>query len=142
VECTAPGPAPYSSGSRAPNTERRTARAEHGHPAPDAEHRTPQSATPGGHPSPLSAMGGEWDLLDQLTQLRRCSLIMAEEVSVPPGWGNGRAGIEMRFRMLNTVREYAEQQLSVEESATLRRRHRDWFLELAVAAEGEIYGPN
>ncbi len=57
--------------------------------------------------------------LDHLAELRRCSLVLAEE-SVP----------DMRFRMLETLREYADGQLSLEEQGALKRRHRDFFLGL------------
>src|SRR5262249_47748769 len=48
--------------------------------------------------------------VDYLAQLRDASLILAEE-----------RGEEMRFRMLETVREYAMEQLSEEERADVER---------------------
>jgi non-specific serine/threonine protein kinase len=80
-----------------------------------------------------------WDLLDQLSQLRRCSLLTAEEVAVPAGVGGSSA--EMRFRMLDTVREYAEERLAPEGREALQRRHRDWFLVLAEQSEPQLFGP-
>src|SRR5207248_8006609 len=90
--------------------------------------------------NPQSAFEG-WDLLDQLTQLRRCSLVIAEEVTVP-GAGDGPASPEMRFRMLDTVREYAGQQVAPGDAESLQRRHRDWFLALAEESETQLFGPD
>src|SRR5207253_1377095 len=50
--------------------------------------------------------------LDYLEQLRHGSLVLAEE-----------GGDEMRFRLLETLREYGEEQLSPEERAVLARQH-------------------
>jgi len=65
-----------------------------------------------------------------LGQLQECSLIVAEE-----------SGTEMRFRMLETLREYAEEQLSAEESAQMRRRHAAYYARLAEEIEASLYGP-
>jgi predicted ATPase/DNA-binding SARP family transcriptional activator len=63
--------------------------------------------------------------LDYLAQLRECSLVLAEE-----------DGVEVRFRMLETLREYAAEQLEAsEEIAALRREHADFFLALAAQAD-------
>ncbi len=72
------------------------------------------------------------DTLDALEQLRECSLILAEEVGSPP---------EIRFRMLDTLREYAAGRLTSQQSALLARRHTAHFLELAEQAERELFGP-
>ncbi|MFI0452391.1 ATP-binding protein [Actinomadura sp. 6N118] len=46
-----------------------------------------------------------------------------------------------RYRMLDTLREYGSDLLAgLEEAERLRRRHRDWFLGLAVRAEAEAFG--
>ncbi|KAB2342084.1 ATP-binding protein [Actinomadura rudentiformis] len=46
-----------------------------------------------------------------------------------------------RYRMLDTLREYGSDLLAGrEEVERLRRRHRDWFLGLAVRAEAEAFG--
>lgn len=58
--------------------------------------------------------------LDYLAQLREGSLILTEESD---------SGI--RFRMLETLREYAEETLLREERAILLRRHRDYFQRFA-----------
>jgi tetratricopeptide (TPR) repeat protein len=45
----------------------------------------------------------------------------------------------MRFRMLETVREYGEERLADwGEAEAVRARHRDWYLELAERAEPEL----
>jgi predicted ATPase len=46
-----------------------------------------------------------------------------------------------RYWMLETIREYAEEQLeAAEEASALRRRHAQYFLELAEQAEPEMWG--
>src|SRR6266508_4585206 len=48
-----------------------------------------------------------------------------------------------RFRMLETIREYALEQLAARgELDTLRRRHATYFLALAEAAEPQLQGPD
>jgi predicted ATPase/DNA-binding SARP family transcriptional activator len=69
--------------------------------------------------------------LDSLAHLRECSLILAED--------NGQ---EMRFRMLETLRQYAEEQLALEERVGVRKRHRDFYLALAKEAERQSGGPD
>ena len=50
---------------------------------------------------------------------------------------------ELRFSMLETVREYAVERLSASaEEEEIRRRHLDHFLALAEAAEPELFGPD
>jgi non-specific serine/threonine protein kinase len=68
--------------------------------------------------------------LDYLAQLRECSLALAEETEQG-----------MRFSLLETLREFAQAQLSAEERALLQRRHRDDFLRLAEEAKGNLQGP-
>jgi predicted ATPase/DNA-binding SARP family transcriptional activator/Tfp pilus assembly protein PilF len=68
--------------------------------------------------------------LDYLAQLRDCSLILTEEA--------GPGASAMRFRMLETLRAYATEQLTAGERAALRERHRDCFLALAEAAEPHL----
>jgi predicted ATPase len=72
----------------------------------------------------------EAEALDCLTQLRDCSLILAEESTEG-----------MRFRMLETMREYTEERLSVEDSAAAKRRHLAFFLRLAEEAQWRFRGP-
>lgn len=73
--------------------------------------------------------------LDYLAQLRECSLVLSEEVAL--------GGLpEMRFSMLETLREYGQERLLDSGGAELvRGQHRDWFLELAEQAQGKLYGP-
>jgi len=67
--------------------------------------------------------------LDFLAQLRSHSLIHADEdVS------------EMRFRMLESLREFAEEQLSEEERAALADRHTAYFLNLGAQARPHLNG--
>lgn len=88
----------------------------------------------------LSVFRGGWSLaaaeavceeplaLDYLAQLRECSLILTEEA--------GRGATEMRFRMLETLREYSQEKLrEAGETERRQRRHRDWFLALAEEAD-------
>jgi predicted ATPase len=80
----------------------------------------------------LSVFRGDWaaeaaetvcaqeGTLDRLEQLRECSLVIAEE-----------AGDQTRFRMLETVREYADERLDGEERRAAQARHASYFLALA-----------
>ncbi len=67
--------------------------------------------------------------LDYLAQLRECSLVL-----------NERRGPDVRFRMLETLREHAESQLEEAESAALGSRHASFFVELAEQAESRLSG--
>jgi tetratricopeptide (TPR) repeat protein len=49
-------------------------------------------------------------------------------------------GEERRFRLLETLREYAADQLSAEEQARMARCHADFYLALALWAEAKIGG--
>jgi DNA-binding NarL/FixJ family response regulator len=50
---------------------------------------------------------------------------------------------EARYRLLETVRQYAQEKLrEAGEEVALRERHRDWLLELAERAEPELVGPD
>jgi tetratricopeptide (TPR) repeat protein len=54
----------------------------------------------------------------------------------------GDAGGEPRFTMLETIREYALEQLQVSgEEPALRRQHTAYYLRMAEAAEPELRGP-
>lgn len=59
-----------------------------------------------------------------LEQLRECSLVLAEEVPD-----------EMRFRMLETLREYASERLTPEEHVEAADRHLGYYLVLAELAQ-------
>jgi non-specific serine/threonine protein kinase len=76
--------------------------------------------------------GDEFEVLDLLTQLVHKSLVVVERL---------RDGTS-RYRMLETVREYARQRLdAAPEAVRLRGRHLDYFLALAEAAERKLLGP-
>ncbi|MBX7237582.1 MAG: tetratricopeptide repeat protein [Caldilineales bacterium] len=72
------------------------------------------------------------DILDLLTQLVNKSLVVVIEHS--------RTG-ETRYRMLETIRQYArEKMLEIEDATSLHERHSDWCLKLAQAAELHLEG--
>jgi predicted ATPase/DNA-binding SARP family transcriptional activator/Tfp pilus assembly protein PilF len=73
------------------------------------------------------AVCGE-DVLDLLTQLVDKSLVVAE----------AQAG-EARYRLLETVREFAEEQLGPEPQGALSRRHAEYFVALAEEAEPHLH---
>jgi predicted ATPase/class 3 adenylate cyclase len=69
------------------------------------------------------------DLLDRLASLVDKSLLLQDEQQGEP-----------RFRMLETIREYALEVLEASgEAAEIRRRHAEHFLALAEAAEPELH---
>ncbi len=73
-----------------------------------------------------------FEVLDLLTRLVNKSLVSAEE-----------QGEETRYRMLETVRQYAwEKLLESGEADVMRGRHRDWDQRMAERAEPEFHGPN
>ncbi|MDR7531996.1 MAG: tetratricopeptide repeat protein, partial [Armatimonadota bacterium] len=73
-----------------------------------------------------------WGTLDLLARLVQRSLVTSEE-----------HGGEIRYRMLETIRQYAREHLqaSGEEPAVLDR-HSRWYLALAERAEPELRGPD
>src|SRR5439155_12400773 len=76
------------------------------------------------------------DALDHLEQLRECSLVLAEEVGErQPG------GSEMRFRLLETLREFGWEAMGAAARAERERRHAEYLLGLAESAKGEVGGP-
>ncbi|MFC9555190.1 ATP-binding protein [Rhodococcus sp. NPDC056960] len=71
-------------------------------------------------------------LLDVMTSLVDKSILIREEPSTA-----------VRYRMLETLREYGREKLQdTGESAALRRRHRDWYEQLVLRADTEWIGPN
>jgi predicted ATPase/DNA-binding SARP family transcriptional activator len=74
--------------------------------------------------SDSSLRSSSTSVLDHLSQLRERSLILAED-----------AGEERRFRMLETLREYAAECLTPDNYAEAQRRHLDYFLRLAAQVE-------
>ncbi len=78
---------------------------------------------------PASEIGGE--LIDGLMALADQSLLKVEEA----------AGGEPRFRLFDTIREYAAERLAERaETAAVQDRHRDWYLALAERAATELSG--
>ncbi|MEP6755135.1 MAG: tetratricopeptide repeat protein, partial [Chthonomonadales bacterium] len=72
----------------------------------------------------------DWEALDLLSSLVDKNLVLALE----------KDG-SVRYRMLETVREYAaEKLLEAGQEQTLRIRHGDWFLELSEEAEPKLTG--
>jgi non-specific serine/threonine protein kinase len=69
--------------------------------------------------------------LESLARLRECSLVEVE--------GEGR---ETRFRLLETIREYAAEAVPEEERAALARRHAAYFAALAERAAPGLDGPD
>ena len=70
--------------------------------------------------------------LTSLAELRERSLLTAEEH--PAG------GSEMRYRMLEALREFAAEQWSLLEDAALRRHHAEYFVALAEKANPHLTG--
>jgi len=67
-----------------------------------------------------------------LEHLRECSLIGVEE-----------RGGAVRYRLLETLREYGWEQLAAAgELSAARRRHRDWYLQFAEQADAAAYRPD
>ena len=78
---------------------------------------------------PVAELGGE--LIDGLMALADQSLLKVEEA----------ADGEPRFRLLDTIREYAAERLAERgETGAVQDRHRDWFLALAERAATELSG--
>ncbi len=74
------------------------------------------------------------DVAGLLCRLVDKSLVLAEDAT-------GTGG-ERRYRLLETVREYAGEQLAASgEAAGTRWRHRAWYLALAERAEPHLTGP-
>src|SRR5262249_4721921 len=52
-------------------------------------------------------------------------------------------GVEIRYRLLETTREYGAEKLAASgEAAPVRQRHRDWYLQLAERGAPELQGPH
>jgi predicted ATPase/class 3 adenylate cyclase/DNA-binding CsgD family transcriptional regulator len=77
---------------------------------------------------------GEWEVLDLLAALVGKSLVQAEEF-----------GGSTRYRMLETVRQYAAERLAQRggaEPGQTRAAHRDYYLALVQAADANLRGPD
>jgi non-specific serine/threonine protein kinase len=85
-------------------------------------------------PDDLSA----YDVLDLLSQLVNKSLVMVGEATKTLS-----AGGPVRYRMLETIREYARDKLSAAgDRENLRQRHLAYFTRLAAQAGPELYRSN
>jgi predicted ATPase/DNA-binding SARP family transcriptional activator len=99
------------------------------------------------------AIGQEPRALGFLEQLRACSLVLSEETGTRTIRGSGfqerqgsmpersaadRPTLEMRFRLLETMREYGAERLQPEEQTDLSRRHARYYLALAEEAEPKL----
>jgi predicted ATPase len=74
-----------------------------------------------------------FDVLDLLSQFVNKSLVVVVEAS---------QSRETRYRMLETIRQYAREKLAESgESEVVRGRHLDFFLSIALRFEQEVHGP-
>ncbi|MFE2726222.1 ATP-binding protein [Kitasatospora sp. NPDC059327] len=81
------------------------------------------------------------DLLDLLSELIDKSVVLRGEAPAGQRAEDGGTG-GVRFRLLDTLREYGLQWLrATGEEHRLRRRHRDWYLGVATWGEVEWFGP-
>ncbi|MGC4043660.1 MAG: tetratricopeptide repeat protein [Armatimonas sp.] len=73
----------------------------------------------------------DWEVLDLLTSLADKSLIIADIENA-----------DSRYRMLETVRQYADEKLQEsEEAETVQERHVEWCLALLQEADPKLKGP-
>ena len=78
---------------------------------------------------PASEIGG--DIIDGVTALADQSLVKTDEVP----------GGEVRFRLFDTIREYAAEHLDARgETEMIRARHRDWYVAFVARAAPELSG--
>ena len=90
---------------------------------------------PGGQPHGLKDHLGvplqQTDVLDLLTRLVDKSLVISDEQATEP-----------RYRMLETIRQYAQERLLESgEDKRVRERHLDFFMRLAEEAEPKLLSP-
>jgi predicted ATPase len=79
-----------------------------------------------------SSSSDDGAVLDQLAELLDKSLVQPQQ---------GTGG-EPRFTMLETIHEYAQEQLEASgEVATVQQRHADYFLRVALEADPHMFGP-
>ena len=92
----------------------------------------------------------EYEVLDLLIDLVDKSLVVAEGIpsiekasSVEEDSSMGKGSGEVRYSLLETIRQYARDKLlESDEAATLRGDHLEWYLGLAERAEPELSGPD
>jgi predicted ATPase/class 3 adenylate cyclase len=79
--------------------------------------------------TPLNTPLEQWQVLDLLTSLTEKSLVVVEQQA------------EARYRLLETVRQYARDRLLESgDGAAARGQHTNWYLALAERAEPELHG--
>ena len=71
------------------------------------------------------------EVLDLVSALVARSLVLAEDA--PTG--------ERRYRLLETIRQYAEETVDDAERAELRNRHADFYVDFVESAEEGLQGP-
>ena len=77
------------------------------------------------------------DVLDQIDRLVSKSLVLAEPAESPAGGDQG-----MRYRLLETIREYALERLAEQgREKQVRTAHANYFADLAERADPELRGP-
>jgi predicted ATPase/DNA-binding SARP family transcriptional activator len=80
---------------------------------------------------------------DTLELLQECSLVQSEEIdggaAEPGAHREGGCEVVMRFRMLETIREFGLEMLGAEAPAILQR-HAEYFAEVAEATEAGLIG--
>ena len=87
-----------------------------------------------GASSPAQADDGM--VLEQLARLLDKSLVQTQQGAAPRGYP------EPRFSMLETIQEYAREQLAASgEEATMQERHAHYFLTLAEEVEPHLFRP-
>jgi predicted ATPase/DNA-binding SARP family transcriptional activator len=81
--------------------------------------------------------------LDLLTELCECSLVVAEGSTRDGAAAGEETGAEaLRYRLLETLREYGWEQLAASgELSAVRNRHQAWYLRLAEQAHAAADGP-
>jgi predicted ATPase/class 3 adenylate cyclase len=81
------------------------------------------------------------DVLDLLSHLVDKSLVVVEQPELRAAQGPAIGG-EVRYRLLETVRQYASSKLmEAGETEPVRERHLDYFLGLAEETEPTLYSP-
>jgi non-specific serine/threonine protein kinase len=84
---------------------------------------------------PIWATCTDLDVVEALCTLVAHSLVQVEEPKV--------AGGETRYRLLETMRQYAREHLmAMADPRQLHQRHSDWCVQLAQRAEPELRGPD
>jgi predicted ATPase/transcriptional regulator with XRE-family HTH domain len=74
------------------------------------------------------------DIMNSLSTLLDQSLLMRQKIGAAPA--------ESRFVMLDTIREFAQEQLQArDEHQLMQKRHAEYFATWAADAEAHLYGP-